>query len=101
MIAEIRVEADAVGAGFVEFDVLSDPYRPSAHGGGNDDRELGVVLLGVEFQPEIQPRVGGTSRVATLKTSKRRSIAINGFAMEGGRLARRMSSARHRPSGPL
>ena len=50
--AEIRVEADAVDAGFVEFDVLSDPYRPSADGGGNDDRELGVVLLEVEFKPD-------------------------------------------------
>jgi len=50
--AEIRVESDAIDAGFVEFDVLSDPYEPSAHGGGNDDRVLGVVLLGVEFQPE-------------------------------------------------
>jgi len=52
VIAEIRIEPDAVGAGFVEFDVLSDPYRPSAHGGRVDDRVLGVVLLGVEFQPE-------------------------------------------------
>jgi hypothetical protein len=50
--AEIRVGEDAVGAGFIEFEVLSEPYQPSVHGGGSDDRELGVVLLGVEFQPE-------------------------------------------------
>jgi len=49
---EIRVDEDAAGAGIVEFDLLSDPYRPSTDGGGSDDRMLGVVLLGVEFQPE-------------------------------------------------
>ena len=50
--AEIRVDQVAVGAGFIEFDLLSEPFQPSAHGGGSDHRELGVVLLGVEFQPE-------------------------------------------------
>ncbi len=50
--AEIPIGEDAVGAGFIEFEVLSEPYQPSAHGGGSDDRKLGVVLLGVEFQPE-------------------------------------------------
>jgi len=55
--AEIRVGEVAVGAGFIEFDLLSEPYQPSAHGGGGDDRELGVVLLGVEFLPE-NPTVG-------------------------------------------
>ena len=50
--AEIRIDEGAVGAGFIEFELLSEPYQPSAHGGGNDDRELGVVLLGIEFQPD-------------------------------------------------
>lgn len=49
---EIRVDQDARDAGFIEIDLLSDPYQPSAHGGGNDDRVLGVVLLGVEFEPD-------------------------------------------------
>ncbi len=51
LIIEIPVDDEAVGAGFIEFELHSDRYRPSA-GGGSDDRELGVVLLGIEFQPE-------------------------------------------------
>ena len=48
----VPVDAPAAEAGFIEFDLRSDPYQPSAHGGGSDDRELGVVLLGVDFLPE-------------------------------------------------
>ncbi len=50
--AEVRVDEGAVGEGLIEIELLSEPYRPSVHGGGSDDRELGVVLLGVEFWPE-------------------------------------------------
>jgi len=56
LTVEIPVSASAVSAGFVEFKVISDPYQPSAHG-GDDQRELGVVLLGVEFKPD-EPSVG-------------------------------------------
>ena len=47
----IPVDASAVTRGFVEFDLVSDPYQPSAEGAGDDTRELGVVLLGLAFQP--------------------------------------------------
>jgi hypothetical protein len=50
-VAEIRVDEVAVGAGFIEFDLISDAYRPASDGGA-DTRELGVVLLGVEFEPD-------------------------------------------------
>jgi hypothetical protein len=44
------VDQEAVDRGFVEFDLVSDPYLPAATG-SEDTRELGVVLLGAEFEP--------------------------------------------------
>jgi len=55
-MVEIPVGAAEVGAGAVELSIVSDPYRPSA-AGGTDPRELGVVLLALEFQP-ADPSVG-------------------------------------------
>lgn len=52
MVIEVRIDDDAVAAGFTEFDLVSDPYQPAAAGDGSDTRELGVVLLGVEFRPD-------------------------------------------------
>ena len=43
-------DGDAAARGVFEFGLVSDPYRP-ADDGGTDTRELGVVLLGVAFQP--------------------------------------------------
>jgi hypothetical protein len=51
LTVEIPVGTRAVDAGLIEFELLSDPYQPSAHG-GSDDRELGVVLLEVGFRPD-------------------------------------------------
>jgi len=48
----VEIDSDMVAAGFVELELLSEPFQPSAHSGGDDDRELGVVLLGVDFQPD-------------------------------------------------
>ena len=50
--AEVSIPVDeaAVERGVIEFDLVSDAYRPSAEG-GTDTRELGVVLLEVGFEP--------------------------------------------------
>jgi len=48
----IPVDASAVTRGFVEFDLVSNPYQPNIHGTSDDTRSLGVVLLGLAFQPE-------------------------------------------------
>jgi hypothetical protein len=53
---EISVDGAAVGAGFLAFEIVSEPYQPSTFG-GNDSRVLGVVLLGLEFVP-ARPSVG-------------------------------------------
>ncbi len=46
----IEVDDDAVERGVLEFDLVSQPYLPAASG-SSDSRELGVVLLGVQFDP--------------------------------------------------
>ncbi len=53
-VAELSILVDAAAAerGVIEFDLVSDPYQPAAAGAGADTRQLGVVLLGVEFIPE-------------------------------------------------
>jgi len=43
-----------VVAGTVVVELLSEGYRPSDHG-GHDDRELGVVLTRVRFEPSAAP----------------------------------------------
>ena len=49
-VLTIPVDGDAVARGAIEFDLVSEPYLPAATGSA-DTRELGVVLLGVEFEP--------------------------------------------------
>ncbi len=46
----VPVGAETVAAGAVELEIVSEPYRPAA-GGGADPRTLGVVLLGLDFEP--------------------------------------------------
>jgi hypothetical protein len=52
----VAVDDNAAAAGFVELELVSEPYRPAADG-HDDPRELGVVLLGLEFEP-IRPSNG-------------------------------------------
>jgi hypothetical protein len=47
----IPVDAAAVERGRLELELISEAYRPGA-AGGDDPRELGVVLLGVAFEPD-------------------------------------------------
>lgn len=47
----VMVDEDDVERGFVDFEVVSEAYLP-AGSGGDDSRELGVVLLGLEFEPK-------------------------------------------------
>ncbi len=49
-VLTLPVDDDAVDRGVIEFELVSEPYLPAATGGA-DDRELGVVLIGVEFEP--------------------------------------------------
>jgi len=49
-VLTIPVDGDAVARGVIEFDLVSEPYLPAATGSA-DTRELGVVLLRVEFEP--------------------------------------------------
>jgi hypothetical protein len=46
-------EGDTAG-GVAVVELLSEGYRPSDHG-GSDDRELGVVLIRVRFEPAAAP----------------------------------------------
>jgi len=46
----IDADDDAVELGALEFELVSEPYLPAASG-LDDRRELGVVLLGLEFEP--------------------------------------------------
>jgi len=48
----VEIDSAMVAAGLVEIELRSESFQPSAHGGGDDHRELGVVLLGVDFQPD-------------------------------------------------
>jgi hypothetical protein len=51
----LAVDQTAVERGFVEFDLISEPYLPAATGSA-DTRELGVVLLGIGFEPAEQSK---------------------------------------------
>jgi len=53
---DVTVGDDDVERGFIDFEIVSEAYSPAASGGA-DTRELGVVLLGLEFEPE-RPSVG-------------------------------------------
>jgi hypothetical protein len=48
----IPVDEGAVASGSVELEIISEPYRPSDRGSA-DPRELGVVILGVRFEPSV------------------------------------------------
>jgi len=48
------VDASDVATGSLEFVVESEAYQPSATGTGTDNRRLGVVLLGLEFEPAAE-----------------------------------------------
>jgi len=50
MDATVPVDEAAVAAGALELEIVSEPYRP-ADVGGADARTLGVVLLGLDFEP--------------------------------------------------
>ena len=52
----VRVDDEAVARGYLDFEVVSESYRPTSDGGA-DTRKLGVVLLGLEFEPD-QPSGG-------------------------------------------
>lgn len=49
-VISVPVDAVAVAAGRLELEIASEPYRPAAAGAA-DPRALGVVLLGVAFEP--------------------------------------------------
>jgi hypothetical protein len=49
-VISVPVDAVAVAAGLLELEIASEPYRP-ADAGAADPRTLGVVLLGVAFEP--------------------------------------------------
>ncbi|MEE4270314.1 MAG: hypothetical protein V2I67_01485 [Thermoanaerobaculales bacterium] len=49
-VVTVRVDEDAVEDKVVELELVSDPYHPWAEG-SPDTRELGIVLLGLEFEP--------------------------------------------------
>jgi hypothetical protein len=47
----VELSEEEVSDGLVELEILSDPFIPSENGASTDSRRLGVVLLGLEFQP--------------------------------------------------
>jgi len=51
---EVLVVLGALEDGSVKLELVSDPYVPSVNG-GDDHRELGVVLSGVRFEPLDEP----------------------------------------------
>jgi hypothetical protein len=52
----VSVDDAAAASGSIELVISSVPYQPSEAGGGTDTRELGVVLLGVDFEPASPSR---------------------------------------------
>jgi hypothetical protein len=58
-INEIAVDIapELAAAGVVELELSSDPFVPAAAGAGADSRALGVVLLGLDFEP-AEPTAG-------------------------------------------
>jgi hypothetical protein len=48
---DVEASADALSDGVIELAVLSEPFIPAETGTGTDTRHLGVVLLGLEFEP--------------------------------------------------
>jgi hypothetical protein len=56
----VPVGEDELSAGFIELEIVSEPYRP-AEAGGDDFRTLGVVLLGLDFEP-AEPSPGWWNR---------------------------------------
>jgi hypothetical protein len=65
----VDIGGEAVTGEAVSVEIASESYRPSEHGGG-DDRELGIVLTSVQFEPNDAPawtrplatEAAGTSR---------------------------------------
>ena len=49
--ALVHLSASDTAGGGVELELRSRPYCPAKEGGGDDTRELGVVLLSAEFTP--------------------------------------------------
>jgi hypothetical protein len=56
----VPVSDAEVAAGFLELEIVSEPYRP-ADAGGDDRRTLGVVLIGLDFEP-AEPTHGWWNR---------------------------------------
>jgi hypothetical protein len=49
--AVVHLSASDTAGGGVELELRSRSYCPAKEGGGDDTRELGVVLLSAEFTP--------------------------------------------------
>jgi len=55
-VTTVEIDELTVENGVIGIEVVSEPYLPSATG-SSDSRELGIVMLGLEFEP-ASPSVG-------------------------------------------
>jgi hypothetical protein len=51
-LVSMHIDSARIADGWAEIELLSDPYIPSESGHGTDTRSLGVVLLGLSFEPQ-------------------------------------------------